>query len=46
MVPEKRGESGEGSVKDDKCVGYRGAVVVTGKKERGRMGHHLHLLLI
>ena len=46
MVPENRSKSGKALVKDDKCVGNRGAVVVAGQKERGRMGHHIHFLLI
>lgn len=46
MVPENRSKSGKALVKDDKCVGNRGAVVVAGQKERGRMSHHIHFLLI
>lgn len=46
MVPENRSKSGKALVKDDKCVGNRGAVVVAGQKERGRMSHLIHFLLI
>jgi len=46
VVPENRSKSGKALVKDDKCVGNRGAVVVAGQKERGRMSHHIHFLLI
>lgn len=46
MVPENMSKSGKALVKDDKCVGNRGAVVVAGQKERGRMSHLIHFLLI